>query len=115
MKIRYSTGFAVFILIAAALVLATSVITGASVNTFTGVILLAVGIGYLVRPMAELTATELTLMALIGPVKKHYPLLQLRVVDGKIYSGEKKVRIPVWATNSADWRALLERLRAKAN
>ncbi len=113
MKIRYSTGFAAFLLVAAALVLATSVLTGASVNTFTGVILLLVGIGYIVRPLGELTATDLTLFALIGPVKRQYPITQLRVVDSKIYSGDKKVRIPVWATNSADWRTLLERLQAK--
>lgn len=114
MKIRYSAGFAAFILIAAALVLGTSALTGASVNTFTGVILLVVGIGYMVRPLGELTATELTLFALIGPVKKQYPVATLRVVDGKIYSGDKKVRIPGWATNSADWRALLERLQGRA-
>lgn len=113
MKIRYSTGFAVFILVGAALVLSTSVITGASVNTFTGVILLVVGIGYIVRPLGELTATELTLFALIGPVKKQYPIAGLRVADGKIYSGDKKVRIPVWATNRADWRAVLERLQGR--
>jgi hypothetical protein len=114
MKIRYSAGFAAFILIAAALVLGISVLTGPSVNTFTGVILLLVGIGYMVRPLGELTETELTLFALIGPVKKQYPVAQLRVVDGKIYSGDKKVRIPGWATNSADWRTLLERLQRGA-
>ena len=114
MKIRYSTGFAVFILVAAALVLGTSVLTGASINTFTGVILLVVGIGYMVRPLGELTATELTLFALFGPLKRQYPVATLRVADGKIYSGDKKVRIPGWATNSADWRTLLERLQSRA-
>ena len=115
MKIRYSTGFAAFLLVAAALVLGTSVLTGASVNLFTGVILLVVGIGYMVRPLGELTAGGLTVFALFGPVKKQYPIGLLRVVDGKLYSGDKKVRIPVWCTNSADWRMVLERLQPKPN
>lgn len=115
MKIRYSTGFAVFILVAAALILGTSVLTGATVNLFTGTILLVIGISYMVRPLGELTAGGLTVFALFGPVKKQYPIGLLRVVDGKLYSGDKKVRIPVWCANSADWRTVLERLQPKLN
>ena len=111
MKIRYRTGLAVFILVAGAFVLLTSIITGPSVSTFTGTLCLVIGIGYLVRPLAELTDTELTLLALFGPLKKPYPVAELRVVDGKIYCGEKKVRIARWVTNTQDWRALLERLQ----
>ena len=55
------------------------------------------------------------MFALFGPVKKQYPIGLLRVVDGKLYSGDKKVRIPVWCTNSADWRTVLERLQPKLN
>jgi hypothetical protein len=111
MKIRYSTGLAVFILVAGAFVLLTSFITGPSVSTFTGSLCLVIGIGYLVRPLAELTESDLTLLALFGPLKKPYPVAQLRVVDGKIYCGEKKVRIAGWVANTQDWRALLERLQ----
>ena len=113
MKIRYSTGFALAILLCSAFVIGTSLLTGASINTFTGVLMLAVSIGFMVRPMAELTERELTLFALIGPVKKRYPADQLRLVDGRLYSGEKKVRLPVWAANRDDWRAVLQRLQAR--
>jgi len=115
MKIRYSTGFAVFILVAAAFVLGTSFITGASINTFTGALLAAVGIGYLTRPLAELTDRELTILPLIGPMKRVYPVAGLRLVDGKIFNGQKRVRFPAWCTNSEDWRALTDRLRDRPN
>ena len=82
-------------------------------NTFTGVLMLAISIGFMVRPMGELTETELTLFALVGPVKKRYPADQLRVVDGRLYSGDKKVRLAVWAINRDDWRALQERLHRR--
>jgi hypothetical protein len=110
MKIRYSTGFALAILICSAFVIGTSLLTGVSINTFTGVLMLAVSIGFMVRPMAELTERELTLFALVGPVKKRYPADQLRVVDGRLYSGDKKVGLAVWAINRDDWRTLQERL-----
>jgi len=113
MKIRYSMGYALAILIASAFVLGTSLLTGVSINTLTGVLLLAISIGFMVRPMAELTETELTLFALVGPVKKHYPAAQLRLVDGRLYSGDKKVRLPVWAANRDDWRAVLQKLQAR--
>jgi hypothetical protein len=115
MKIRYSTGFAVFILVAAAFVLGTSFVTGVSINTFTGALLVAVGIGYLTRPLGELTDRELTILPLFGPMKRTYPVAGLRLVDGKIYSGEKRVRFPAWCTNSEDWGALTERLRGRPN
>ena len=67
----------------------------------------------MVRPMAELTETELTLFALVGPIKKRYPADQLRLVDGRLYSGGKKVRLAVWAANKDDWRALLQRLQGR--
>jgi hypothetical protein len=113
MKIRYSIGLALVMLIGAAFVLGTSLLTGPSVNTVTGVLILGAAIGFMVRPMAELTETELTLFALVGPVKKRYPADQLRLIDGRLYSGDKKVRLAVWAANKDDWRALLQRLHGR--
>jgi hypothetical protein len=115
MKIRYKTGLAVGIIVCAAFILGTSMLTGPSVNTFTGVIALIVGVGYLVRPLAELSETELTIFALFGPLKRQYPIGGLRVVDGRIYSGEKKVPLPAWTTNGDDWRALTQRVQSRAS
>src|SRR5215470_2254932 len=113
MKIRYKTGLPIVILVCSCFILGTSVLTGLSVNTVTGAIAMIVGIGYLVRPLGELTDTELTLFALFGPLKRHYPLAQLRVVDGRIYSGEKKVPVAAWVTNGDDYQAVLQRLKAR--
>jgi hypothetical protein len=110
MKIRYKTGLAVFILVCGSFVLATTFLTGPSISTFSGALALLVGIGYLVRPLGELTDTELTVFALVGPVKRQYPAAQLRLQDGRIYAGEKKVPLPAWTVNSEDWAALLQRI-----
>ena len=115
MRIRYKTGLAVGIIVCAAFILGTSVLTGPSISTFTGVIAMIAGIGYLVRPLAELTESELTVFALFGPLKRQFPVAGLRVVDGRIYSGDKKVPVPAWTTNSDDWRALMQRVQSRAS
>ena len=112
MKIRYSIGFALVMLICSAFV--RDLAAHRSVDQHvTGVLILGAAIGFMVRPMAELTETELTLFALVGPIKKRYPADQLRLVDGRLYSGDKKVRLAVWAANKDDWRALLQRLQGR--
>src|SRR5262245_5481030 len=112
-KIRYRGGLGVFILVCAAFTLGTTLLTGPSVSTFTGALMVVVGIGMLVRPLAELTDAELTVFALFGPLKKQYPAAQLRYVDGRLYSGDTKVRLAAWSTNSDDWRALVQKVQAR--
>jgi hypothetical protein len=114
MKIRYKTGLGVFIVVSGAFVLFTTFLTGASVSTFTGALMLIIGIGYLVRPLAELTDTELTIFALYGPLKKQYPAAQLRFVDGRLYNGDKKVRLAAWVTNGDDWQALVQKVQSRS-
>jgi hypothetical protein len=113
MKIRYKTGLAVFILVCGSFVLATTFLTGPSISTISGVLALIVGISYLVRPLAELTETELTVFALFGPIKRQYPAAQLRMMDGRIYSGEKKVSLPAWTVHTDDWRALTQKIESR--
>ena len=113
MKIRYKTGLAVFILVCGSFVLATTFLTGPSVSTLTGALALIVGVGYLVRPLAELSETQLTVFALFGPLKRQYPAAELRLVNGRIYSGEKKVSLPAWTVHSDDWRALLQQIESR--
>jgi hypothetical protein len=112
MKIRYNIGLAVTMLVLSVFLLGTTLLIGRlTVSTFTGVLVFAIAIGYLYRPIAELTETELTVLALIGPVKRRYPTAQLRFRDGRLYSGDKKVRLPAWTCNGDDWRALQQRVK----
>jgi hypothetical protein len=110
MKIRYKTGLAVLILVLGAFISGTALLTDQKVNLFPGSMALIVGIGYLVRPLAELTETELTVFALFGPLKRRYVASQLRLVNGRIYEGEKKVSLPAWTVHGGDWRALVQRI-----
>jgi hypothetical protein len=113
MKIRYKSGLAIAMILCAVFIIGTSVLTGPSVSIVSGVLVMIVGVAYLARPLAELTETELTVFALFGPLKKQFPVVGLRVVDGRIYSGEKKVPLPAWTTNGDDFRAVLQRVQAR--
>jgi hypothetical protein len=114
MKIRYNVALAIVMLVFGVFILGTSLLLGTvSPNTIVGVMVLAIAFAYLFRPAGELTERELTLFALVGPLKKQYPAAQLRFVDGKLYCGDQKVRVAAWVVNSADWRALQERVQRK--
>ena len=76
------------------------------------VIVGAFGIGLLVRPLGELTDTELTVRSLFGRRQWRYPADQLRVIRRGLYCGEKAI-LARWATNRDDWRALVERVQAR--
>ena len=113
MKIGYKTGLAVTILVLGTFILGTALLTGQSINLFTGSLALIIGIGYLVRPLAELTETELTVFALFGPLKRRYAAPQLHLVNGRIYEGDKKVSLPAWTVHSDDWRVLLQKIESR--
>jgi hypothetical protein len=66
----------------------------------------------LVRPLGELTDTELTVRAVFGRRDSRYPADQLRVVKRGLYCGDKAI-LGRWATNRDDWRALVERVQAR--
>jgi hypothetical protein len=113
MRIRYNTALGIFILICAAFILGTTLLIGVSLNTLSGVLFVIIGIGYMTRPLAELTDRELTVFALFGPMKKHYPIEALRVVDGRLYAGTKKVGLVAWTANGDDLRAVVQRVQSR--
>ena len=69
-------------------------------------------ISLLVRPLGELTDTELTVRAVFGRRHSRYPADQLRVVERRLCCGDKAI-LGRWATNRDDWRALVERVQAR--
>ena len=113
MKIRYKTSLAVLFIVCAVFVLATSLLNGPSISTLTGGLILFIGISYLVRPLGELTDTELTVLALFGPIKRRYPIAELRMTNGRIYAGDKKVPMPSWTVHNEDWQALMKRIESR--
>ena len=46
-------------------------------------------------------------------MKKQYPTAQLRLVDGRLYNGDKKVRLAAWVINSDDWKALVQKVQSR--
>jgi hypothetical protein len=112
MKLRYRPVIGVSMVAVSLFILGVSLLVGFSPNTVTGVILLLVGIGYLTRPLAELTADRLTVFALLGPLKKEYLVQTLRLSGEKLFAGDQKVSIHPLLVNRKDWQALKKRLGA---
>ena len=120
-RIRYSRAPAILILVCVAgslvmpcikIVLGRWSVPDLSLNVLTTGFLLAFGIRLLVRPLGELTDTELTLRAVFGRRHSRYPDDQLRVVERTLYCGDKGI-LARWVTNRDDWRALVERVQAR--
>jgi hypothetical protein len=69
----------------------------------------AIGLGLLVRPLGELTSTELAVRSPYGFRSMRYPADQLRVVRGRMYCG-KRLIFASWTANRDDWQSLLQRV-----
>jgi hypothetical protein len=118
--IRNNRAVAVFGVAIAAALAATSVLmkfrglsstVGLCYEAVSELVLLAIGIGLLIRPLGELTTTELTLRNLYG-FRVRYPADQLRVLGEKVYCGKKTILVR-WTVNRNDWQSLVQHLRAR--
>lgn len=122
-RIRYSRAPAILILVCVAVIVALACvdivfgkwsIPDLGLNLVAAVVFSVIGIGLVVRPLGELTDTELIVRAQFGRRVWRYPADQLRLLEGRIYSGDRRLRIlDRWSTNRDDWRALVERLQAR--
>ena len=120
-RIRYSRAPAVLILVCGAVIVfmaRTKFVLGRwsipdlCLDLVELVIVGSFGIRLLVRPLGELTDTELTVRAVFGRRHSRYPADQLRVVERTLYCGDKAI-LGRWSTNRDDWRALVERVQAR--
>ena len=127
-RIRYSRAPAILILVCVAVTLVMACIkivlgrwsvrdlwwsvSDLSLDVLIVVVFCTFGIRLLVRPLGELTDTELTMRALFGRRHSRYPADQLRVVERRLYCGDKVI-LGRWVTNRDDWRALVERVQAR--
>src|SRR5215471_1498693 len=74
---------------------------------------LITGIGYLTRTYFEVGADRVTLFALIGPLRREYPFSsrsELRIENGKLFVGGKKVAISRGQADTGDWERFAQSL-----
>jgi hypothetical protein len=60
----------------------------------------------LVRPLFEVGDNQITLFALIGPVKRKFPFSdkrEVRVEGDRIYVGSRRLPVKRWVCNRTDW------------
>jgi hypothetical protein len=76
---------------------------------FVGLFPLLIGILYLVRPYFLVEAGQVTVPAVIGPVRRRFPYERLEFDGAKVVAvradgTRKKVPVVRWMAHSGDWR-----------
>lgn len=120
-EIRHNRVMAVFMLLCAAIILATTAIVGVSLNTLTGVVLLVVAAGYLTKPGVVVTERGFEFRNLLGMTMRRVEfrsLADVTVENGAFYvarsNGREKVIGMRWFLHGEDVRRLEEAVRAAA-
>lgn len=120
-EIRHNRVMAVFMLLCAVFILATTAIVGVSLNTLTGVVLLIVAAGYLTKPGVVVTERGFEFRNLLGMTMRRVEfrsLADVTVENGAFYvarsNGREKVIGMRWFLHGEDVRKLEEAVRAAA-
>ena len=114
-QVTYKKFFAIFITLCSIFILWSTTITGASINTVTGIILLPMGILYLTNSAIEYTDDELKIKNLYGMVMATHSFKtdKIEVRDRVIYANDKKIRLGFGILNSTEYRELLDFIEGK--
>ncbi|HIK05121.1 MAG TPA: hypothetical protein IGS40_10455 [Trichormus sp. M33_DOE_039] len=99
LQVKYKKIFPILMLICSIFILYVSLLTGFSLNTITGLILLLLGLLMLTRTVAVITQNEIQMMNLLGMTVKVYSYTpdQIVVANNCIYVDGKKVISGWWA------------------
>jgi hypothetical protein len=89
-------------------------------NIFIGILILAIGIGYLTKPYVTVTERGFVFKAMIGPIERTTEfdsLDHVRVENNKILiqnnGGWKRVPISKLFASNDDWQALIKLITSK--
>lgn len=109
-KVTYKKFFGIFITTCSLFVLWSTTITGASINTITGLILLPMGILYLTNSAIEYDENELKIKNLYGMVmsRHNFKSDKIEVRDRVLYSNDKKIRMGTSILHSGEYQELLD-------
>lgn len=114
MTLRHAKAFPIFALVCAAIILFASLSIGFSLNTIFGLVLLAVGILMLVRPLGVLSPQSLVFFRPIGGEAKtiRFEPDQIEIRKNAIFINDKKA-LPLWRVGepNSDVIGYVERLR----
>lgn len=99
LQVKYKKIFPILMLICSIFILYVSLLTGFSLNTITGLILLLLGLLMLTRTVAVITQNEIQMMNLLGMTVKVYSYTpdQIVVANNRIYVDGKTVISGWWA------------------
>jgi hypothetical protein len=89
---------------------------GGSLNPglLVGLLVAVIGVLYLTKDFLRVSSSSVEQLNLWGRVLKSYPLNQLGVVDGQVYTEPERKKLAVrWLAKPGDWQRLLEHLQTK--
>jgi hypothetical protein len=116
MKIRYHAALGIVLLVLGALCTVLGswnfLLGDGSPAPLAGVVCLVMGVLFLARPACWVYSTVVVVPALIGPVKRQFPLQRLETTGTRLYAirddgTRKKIPVAKWMANSADWYAVV--------
>ena len=109
-KVGYVKAVGIIMVACASLILAMSVIIGAGINTFTGVITLIVGILFLVNPVIVYDDTSFRTKNAMGRTMREYSLTDGNVEarDEAIYVNGKKLGMSKFILSGSQWNTFYE-------
>lgn len=121
MKIGYSKGLAITLLVLGFIVIGLRLVlmsmgggrsAGAMnlVHMIPGIVCVIIGFAYQVKPHFTIGDGEVVFRAPIGPAKKRYPYQpgELSVQNNALYVGSKKTGARRWMANKADWDRMVQ-------
>ena len=116
-KVTYNKAFGIFLIITSSFIIGVSFLIGFSLNTFTGGILMVMGILYLKRPVIEYNENEIMMKNLYGTTMRKYSFStdKITVKDGSMYTNDKKIRAGSFMLNRLELEQLHQFIAKKNN
>ena len=109
-KVGYVKVYGIIMLACACFILAVSLFIGASLNTITGVLLLALGVLFLVNPVIVYDDNGFRTKNALGITMRQYSLTDgsVEARDEDIYSNGNKLRLGKFVLSRSQWKAFYE-------
>jgi hypothetical protein len=114
-KVGYIKAHGIIMLSCATFVLVVSLYIGASLNTFTGLLLLVLGILFLVNPVIVYNDTGFRTKNAIGRTMREYSLTDgsVEARDESIYVNGRKLRLGKFMLSRSQWNAFYAHVSEK--
>lgn len=113
-RVTFSKALGIVFLAASVFILGASLITGPSISTITGILILIISIMYLMNPAALYDDEKIEVKNLYGMTLKtyHFNKDEISVRDNKVFANGKKIKLATGMLVQSEYQALLEHVKS---